>query len=203
MPPRTNIKKWLQQTRKSGLAMTQGAVWLGGILGGFLLPPPAGVAAGDKKVWLRLGQFIIAVVLGLVFFAAQRWTQPRHAFKWCGVSLLSLALAVSAFFRYQQLTGAWTVNYNGDQVVVGSVLTTQGQAFSEKNPKVGGEGLLDNFAGRAEDIWTRESINRRRLVLAATYVSCLPLFTVCLIAVIQAAQCGVSLPRRRKAKPKE
>ena len=54
-----------------------------------------------------------------------------------------------------------------------------------------------------ENIWTRESINNRRLILAATYLSCLPLFTICLIAIIQAAQCGVSLPKRRKRKPKD
>lgn len=203
MPARTDIKKWLQQTRKSGLAMTQGAVWLGGILGGFLLPPPVGVSAGDEKIWLRLGQFIIAVVLGLVFFAAQRWTQPRHAFKWCGVALLSLVLAVAAFFRYQQLTIAWTANYNGDKVVIGSVYTPLGKAHMEEDPKIPQDILISDFKGVTEDIWTRESINHRRLVLAATYVSCLPLFTICLIAVIQAAQCGVSLPKRRKRKPKE
>ena len=47
-----------------------------------------------------------------------------------------------------------------------------------------------DVAGAAEAIWTSESINRRRLILAATYVCCLPLFALCLIAVVQALKCG-------------
>ena len=200
--PASDISKWLKQTRKSGAAMAQGALWLGGMLGGFLLPPPVGVSAGDEKIWLRLGQFIVAVILGFVFFAAQRWSQPKHAFKWCGVALLCLVLAVAAFFRYQQLTISWTANYNQGKVVIGSDYTAQGKTYSEENPELSLDKLIYHFGGVTENIWTSESINRRRLILAATYVSCLPLFTICLIAVIQAAQCGVSLPKRRKRKPK-
>jgi Zn-dependent protease with chaperone function len=199
MPARTDMKKWLQQMRKSGTAMTQGALWLGGILGGFLLPPPAGISTGEEKMWLRLGQFIIAIILGLVFFAVQRWSQPKHAFKWCGVGVLFLFLAIGAFFRYQQIRIAWTENYNGENIVIGSVLTPQGRSALDENPKISGNDLLANFAGATENIWTRESINNRRLVLAATYISCLPLFTICLIAVVQAIQCGSTLRKRRKS----
>ena len=179
------------------MVLTQGGLWLGGILGGFLLPPPVGVGAGEEKVWLRLGQFIIAVVLGLVFFAAQRWNQPRHSIRWVGGALLFLALAVTAFFRYQQLTLAWTGNYEGEKVVTGSAYTPHGLSYREKNPDVSRDDLIWQFDGVTENIWTRESINRRRLILAATYVSCLPLFTICLIAVVQAIQCGRHKVKRR------
>ena len=197
MVARSENQRWLQQTRKSWLALTQGAVWLGGILGGFLLPPPVGVSASDEKIWLRLGQFIIAVVLGLVFFAARRWRQRRHGLRWCAAALLFLALAVAAFFRYQQLTLAWTGNYSGERVVIGSAYTAQGVSFCEKNPKISCDELIYHFAGETENIWTRDSINRRRLLLAATYVSCLPLFTICLMAVVQAIQCGGGAARKK------
>ena len=180
------------------MAMTQGALWLGGILGGFLLPPPVGVAASEDKMWLRLGQFIIVIILGLIFFAAQRWTQPRHAFKWCMAALAFLVLAVAAFFRYQQLTIAWTENYNGDKVVTGSVYTEPAQNLLKENPRMSRNDLLVNFAGETENIWTRESINNRRLILAATYIICLPLFTICLLTVLQAIQCGNTLRKHRK-----
>jgi hypothetical protein len=200
MAARSQDQQWLQQTRKGWVVLAQGALWLGGILGGFLLPPPVGISAKDDKIWLRFGQFIVAVVLGLVFLAARRWTQPRHALRWGGVALLFLILSVAAFFRYQQLTLAWTANYAGDRLVIGSVFTSQGQSYSEKNPKISCDDLVFDFAGKTEEIWTRESLNRRRLILAATYVSCLPLFTVCLIAVVQAVQCGVHLPKKKRAK---
>ena len=195
----SDIQNWFRQIRKSGAAMTQGALWLGGMLGTFLLPPPVGVSGGDEKIWLRLGQFIIAVLLGLIFFTAQRWSQPKHAFKWCGVGTICLVLAVAAFFRYQQLMFAWTVNYVQDKVVTGSVFTPQGKSYAEENPELARDQLVFDFKGVTENIWTRESINRRRLILAATYVSCLPLFTLCLIAVVQATQCGVRLPKRRRS----
>jgi hypothetical protein len=189
MTSRADNKRWLLQLRKGWLPLAQAAVWVGGILGGFLLPPPVGVTAADERTWLRFGQFVTAIVLGLVLFAAWRWHQTRHAPWWAGVALLSLALAGGAFFRYQQLTLAWTGEYVGNKVVVGSVYTPHGQSYVEKNPSLSRNDLIFDFAGKIEEIWTRDSINRRRLLLAATYVACLPLFTICLIAVVQTAQC--------------
>lgn len=199
MGARSENKKWVQEARKSWLVLAQGGLWIGGILGGFLLPPPVGISAADEKVWLRLGQFIIAVVLGLVFFAARRWSQQRHALLWSGGALLFLTIAVAAFFRYQQLTMAWTGLYVGQKVVIGSVCTPQGLAYAQKNPMISCDELIFDFAGATEQIWTRESINRRRLILAATYVSCLPLFTICLISVVQAIECGGKLAKKRAA----
>jgi hypothetical protein len=196
MKSRSENRRWLQQARKSWLLLTQGVLWVGSILGGFLLPPPVGVSAADEKTWLRLGQFIVAVVLGLEILAARRWNQPRHSFRWGAVALLALVIGVAAFFRYQQLTLAWTANYAGGKVVVGAEFTRQGLAYTEANPKISTDELIFNFAGKTEEIWTRESMDRRRLVLAATYVSCLPLFTICLIAVVQAMQSSERLARR-------
>ena len=192
MAARSGDQVGLRQARKGWLVLAQGALWLCGILGGFLLPPPVGILASEEKLWLRLGQFIIAVVLGLVLFASRRWHEARHALWWSGVAVLSLGLALAVFFRYQQLTLAWTANYAGQKVVAGSVLTPAGQAYLQANPGISSDDLIMDFAGRTSDIWTADSINHRRLGLAAAYVSCLPLFTVCLIAVVQALACGVS-----------
>jgi hypothetical protein len=200
MAPLSGNRNWLKQVRKSWLVLAQGALWLGGILGGFLLPPPVGLQASDEKVWLRLGQFIITVVLGLVFFAARRWRRPCDALWWAATAMLVLAIAVAVFFRYQQLTLAWTGNYDGQKVVVGSALTPHGLAYTQANPDLSRDQLVMDVAGATETVWTRESINRRRLILAATYVSCLPLFTLCLIAVVQALQCGGPPTRPRASR---
>ena len=159
------------------------------------MPPPVGTQASDQKLWLRLGQFIIAVVLGLVFLASRRWRQPRHAIWWSCTALFCLVLGVAVFFRYQQLTLAWTASYAGQKVVVGSALTPAGQAYVQVNPGISVEDLVLDFAGRTDAIWTADSINRRRLVLAGIYAGCLPLFTICLIAVVQAVGCGTQGPR--------
>lgn len=197
MKSRSENSRWLQAARKSWLLLAQGALWLGGILGGFLLPPPVGITAADEKVWLRLGQFIVAVVLGLEILAARRWNLPKHSLRWGAVALLTLVIAVGAFFRYQQLTLAWTATYNGEKVVVGTDFTRQGRAYADANPKISTEELIFNFAGKTGQIWTQESIDGRRLVLAAIYVSCLPLFTICLIALLQAMQASEGIVRKR------
>jgi hypothetical protein len=198
MKSRARGQNWLKESRKGWIWLTQGAAWIGGVLGGFLLPPPVGISTSDDKIWLRLGQFVIAIIVGLVFLAARRWNQPRHAFLWGGVSLVALVIAIGAFFRYQQLSLNWTANYGGGKVVVGSALTPQGQAAFAKNPGATAEWLIDGVAGSIETICTRESINRRRLILAGTYVSCLPLFGICLISVVEAIQCGVRNPSRKR-----
>ncbi len=198
MKPSSDLKKWLQQSRKSWLVLAQAALWIGGILGGFVLPPPVGVLPSDEKIWLRLGQFIVAVVLGLIFFATRRWNQSRHSLKWGGVALLFLILGTATFFRYQQLTLAWTGVYSGDKIVIGSDYTPHGQSYVEQNSKISLDELIFDFAGKTEEIWTHASISRRRLILAATFESCLPLFTICLIAVVQAVQCGAARKPRRK-----
>jgi hypothetical protein len=200
MAARSGNQTWLKQVRKSWLVLAQGALWVGGILGGFLLPPPVGVLASEEKVWLRLGQFIIAIVLGLLFFAGRRWCQPRHAFGWAGLALLVLGMAVGVFFRYQQLTLAWTGDYAGEKLVVGSVLTPHGKSYTQANPELTLSELLMDVAGATDALWTSESIDRRRLILAATYVSCLPLFTLCLIAIVQALHCGGQLARTKRAR---
>jgi len=203
MPMRANpdsSSEWLKRAGKNWLVLAQGALWLGGILGSFLLAPPVGGLTKEAKIWLRLGQFIVAVLLGLVFLAARRWRQPRHAFWWGGVSLLCLFAAVGAFFRYQQLTLAWTGNYAGDRIVVGSALTPHGRSYMQANPEVSRDQILMDVAGATEAIWTADSINSRRLALAATYISCLPLFTLCLMAVVQAVQCGGESIRARRAR---
>lgn len=191
---------WLRQARKSWLTMSQGALWLGGVLGSFLLPPPVGTQASEEKVWLRLGQFIVAVVLGLVFFVAQRWRASRYALAWWGTSLLFLGIAVGVFFRYQQLTIEWTANYQGEKVVIGSVYTPEGSSYAAEHPGISADKLVEDFTGKTEDIWQRATMDRRRLPLAAAYVSCLPAFTICLIAVVQAIQCTAPKPRRARKK---
>jgi hypothetical protein len=93
------------------------------------------------------------------------------------------------FFQYQRLLYAWTGEYYGRLMVVGTELTPAGRAYLDKHPDMPLNRLLEDFVGRPEDIWTRRSINQRRTTVAAVYVSCLPLFTVSVIAVVQALRC--------------
>ncbi|MEO8425965.1 MAG: hypothetical protein ABI651_02520 [Verrucomicrobiota bacterium] len=198
MRSRSENQNWLGQSQKNWGILTQAAVWVLGVIGGFLLPPPVGTSPGDEKIWLRLAQFVVTVMIGLIFLAAQKWRQKRHAKWWGAFSLGFLVLAVSAFFGYQRCMYAWTCNYDRQRVVIGSVYTAQGKKHLDENPSLSRDLLLMHAGGLTEDVWTRESINRRRLLLAAAYVLCLPLFTVSLIAIVQAMRCIAS--KREKSR---
>ena len=189
MPRQNPIAAWLKQVQKSWLILAQGGAWLLGVIGGFLLPPPVGVGEGDDKTWLRFAQFVAAILIGLIFFGVLKWKQKKDAKRWWLAALVSLLLGTASFFDYQRLTSAWTGRYTGQKVVIGAVYTPHGQEYAQKNPNLSVDNLLEDHTGKVELVWTRESINRRRLALAGLYVSCLPLFTMAVVAVVQAIQC--------------
>ena len=189
MPTRFDPAKWLKQARKQGGLLIQAAIWLIGILGGFMLPPPVGGDAADVRVWVRLAQFVITIFVGFLVLGAFFWNQKKHALRWAAASMVALLLAVTAFFGYQFYSEAWTVRHNSQKVVIGSTLTALGEVNRKKEPGISNSTLLEDVAGAAEKIWTPESIRLRRLALAGIYLSCMPLFTVALIAVIQAIAC--------------
>jgi hypothetical protein len=116
------------------------------------------------------------------------------------MSMLFLLLGTASFFGYQLLAARWTTNYNGGTLLVGSVYTPQGREYHTKNPNLPFEDLVMHFAGQVEKIWTRESLQQRRLLLAALYVLAMPLFTVCIMSIVQALHCAVgNIPKRKRS----
>jgi len=165
------------------------------LLGGFLLPPPVGISKDDEKVWLRLAQFAVAVLFGLMFTAARKWNKKKHARWWVWTSATLLLFSVAAMVWFQYISYSWTCRYNGKSVIIGTTYTIQGKYYVDRNPGISCEDLLEDFAGKPEDIWTRESINRHRIILAGTYISCVPLIAICIIGVVQA----LHITEKRKA----
>ncbi len=164
-----------------------------GIVGGFVLPPPIGISPEDEKIWQRLGRFVVTILVGLLFIAARRWDKNKHFRGWTIAAGAWLVLAVVAFLGYQSLLSSHTCTHVSKRLVIGTVYTPQGLTYVQKNPGISCRDLLDDFAGKPDDIWTEESIHRNRMILAEVYISCLPLFAICLMAILQA----VSLARTK------
>jgi hypothetical protein len=182
---------WVKKLKSSWAPLAQVAVWVMGIVGSFVLPPPIGISPEDEKIWQRLGKFVVTILIGLMFIAARRWDKTRHFRGWAITAGPLLVLAVVSFLGYQGLLSSCTCTYGAERVVIGNLYTPQGLAYAQRNRGISCHDLLDDFAGKADDIWTEESINRSRMILAETYLSCLPLFAICLMAILQA----VSLAR--------
>jgi hypothetical protein len=121
-----------------------------------------------------------------MFVAARVWNDRKHLRVWTIVAALLLVSAVVDFLFYQKLLSSRTCSYDSKIIPTGTVYTPHTLEYLQKHPGSSCENLLEDFAGKANEIWTTDSIEQSRMVLAAIYVSCLPLFTVCLVAVLQA-----------------
>lgn len=186
MPAKLTPQNWLKSTKKTWALVTQFAVFILGVVGSFLLPPPGWVSSDGNKVLVRLAQFIVAVLVGLIFLLVQRWNKQNHVGRWASLAIVFLVLSVSVFFAYQHFLDTRTCEYAGQTVVIGTRYTAPGQSYASENPNSTCTSLLEDFAGEAEDIWAKDSINKSRYILAGIYILNLPLFTICIIAVVQA-----------------
>jgi hypothetical protein len=172
--------------------LVQAAAAVLGIVGAFVLPPPG--ESPDETPWRRLAQFTAAVLIGLMFVAARRWGS-RDPAPWASLAAASLVLAVLATFGYDHLTGRWSCRHDDRRVVVGREYTEQARAHRARDPGASCERLLQDFAGRVDEVWLADGIRRRRAVLAATYVGAVALYTICMVTLIEAVA-RAERPRR-------
>lgn len=197
MPETLTSRNWLGHTKKIWVLLMQFAVFILGIAGSFVLPPPGWASSSGDKTVVRLGQFIVTVLVGLIFLLVQKWNKKKHTKRWALLTITFLVLSVAMFFVYQRLLDTRTCQYDGHPVVIGTHYTEEAQTYiKEESPGATCESLLKDYTGSVEDIWTRNSINKSRYVLAGGYISTLPLLTICIIAVVQALYCSQAKPRR-------
>lgn len=186
---------WLKSTKKTWGLLTQFAVFILGVVGSFIFPPPGWASSGDKTL-VRLGQFIIAVLVGLMFLLVQNWNKKQHVGRWALLALFFLVLSISSFFGYKHFQDTRTCQYDGQTVVIGTSYTDAGKDDFNTTPNATCEVLIRDFVGVTADVWTKESIDKSRYILAGAYILNLPLFTICIIAVVQAISCSQSKARK-------
>jgi len=190
MPKKTDNLSWLENIKSTWGTLAGFALFVFGIVGTFVLPPPGWVTASGDKTLLHLGQFIVAVLSGLVLILVIKWKRKKHLRRWILITLGSLFLSVGSYFAYQHFLDTRTCKYFDELVVIGSSYTQRGSEYVKENASETCSTLLEDFAGKADDIWTPNSINQSRYVLALSYIISIPLFTICLIATVQAVYCA-------------
>ena len=183
MSARDAADAWLGELRRRWASLVQAGIAVLGIVGSFVLPPP--VSGPGEPVWSRLAQLVAALLIALMFVATRR-ARRRGRVRWPWVALASLALAVSTAVGYDHLTRTWSCVYDGSRVIVGDEYTDKGREYRGQDPGAACETVIQDFAGRVDDIWQAEGIRRRQSVLAAVYVGAVALFTICIVAVVEA-----------------
>jgi hypothetical protein len=101
----------------------------------------------------------------------------------------------SVFRRWVRPT-ACTARYVGKPIVIGTEMTTLGATYRQANSGLSSDDLLFDAAGAPERIWTRESIDRCRTLIATSYFLWIPCLVVCLLATAQAVPASVLSPVR-------
>lgn len=172
------------------------------VVGGFIQP----VTTSDegRSALLRFTPFLITVLAGLLFFLSQKWSRKRQAYRWFFICAASFVLSILTISAYWYLVYDRTCLNNGQRKIVGTTYTPKGQSYTSEHPNKTCEELLDDFIGEVEAIWTKESINRSRLALESSYIICISLLSICLLALGQALYSVDASVRNRAAgrKPK-
>src|SRR5205814_10470907 len=118
MPSPVTLKSWLSNTKRTWGQITQFAIFILGVVGSFLLPPPGWTSADGSKTIVRFAQFIVTVLVGLIFLLIQRWSKKKYVLHWALLTLVFLALSIAAFFAYQNFWDSRTCQYDRRTVVI-------------------------------------------------------------------------------------
>jgi cation transport ATPase len=180
-------KSWLQRITQYWNLIADGAAVILGIVGTFLYPPPPEIAK-DNEQWLGFARFIIAVLIGLMFVLSLLWNRKKHTKIWWATSFITLILSIGAFFSYNYFSNQWTCRCFSGRVVIGRA-AEKTQLGNRSNADAACKDLLQENSCDAEQIWLADSIKLNRFLLAAMYIACVPLFSICIVSLIQSIFC--------------
>ena len=128
-------------------------------------PGPQGDAAGFAVTrMLLLATAAVGWLIGWALARAWRSRVRNRKYVWAAVALALLSCSLAGI-RYLSDRAELVVPYRSLDIITGSVLTRDGQAFFDENENASREFALRAFTGHYERIWTSESISESRFFL--------------------------------------
>lgn len=114
---------------------------------------------------------------------------------------ISLLLGLTSFVFAGSIQRQCTAQVGGRSVLIGTELTQLGIDYRAKYPQASTSDLVEDSPGDIERVWTRRSIARCRVTMAATYFLWAPLLIVSIVAAALAIPAGqltvpAALPQR-------
>lgn len=184
-----SFETYIKGFKKYWALLLQFATVISTTVSGIITPPDSVERLNMTGQVKAFAVLIIAVVVGVFFFFASKWRFKKNARSWLITTIIFLALTIGSFFYYQSLKISRMCFYAGELVAIGNVYTPKGEDYTAKNSDISCETLLFDFAGKADNIWTAESINSSRLLLMEVYVFAVILLSICIMSVIQLISC--------------
>lgn len=177
--------------KKQWNLLTELSAWAALVIVGFWQGPPASTPVSTTPLG-SFGHFVLTLAVGLMVIPASRYRQRRHTKPWVMAAATLVVLTSVAYFLHDWYATAWSCPYVRSRVVVGpdTALTEHAKEYKVNHPNLTCAQIVWDYAGNVEEIWTKDSIEKRRLTLGVLYVAFLPLFAGSMICVIQARYCG-------------
>lgn len=170
-------------------------VWIMGIIGGFISPPPVGQAEGLGN----FVRFVVTVFAGIIIAAMIKFPKRKHGIWWLLATVVLLILSVVCYLYNWSLAERYVIDYEGQTIVIGDEFIDEtetycqdeyGKPCSEVDPK---ELLLD-YGSEMSMIWTHESVRRVNFRLALTYILIIPVFAAAIMCVTHTISCYMKNP---------
>jgi len=117
-----------------------------------------------------------AVLAGLAFLYVKILASINHqpGTYWGRIALAFIVLSVISFVLYFFCYQAYTLDFAGQTLVIGTRYTDQARNYRDKNPGITKRALIAAFPGG--DVWTAGSIRTAKLILTVVY--CLFIWTL-------------------------
>lgn len=167
------------------------AVWLMTIGGVFKVLSPAETPI-DRQSMTALTGVVATVVFGLVAVLLVMRVGAGCTRGWALTVFSSLVVSVVAFYCYYDFRMAWTVTESGRVHYIGTTRKASVNEWIEQTNLEAGttheytpKELLEKDRWDPGEIWTAESIQRCRLILAALQITCTILFGLSVVFTAQ------------------
>lgn len=184
-----DLKSYTGSLKSNWTLLVQGASVICFAVGGFVNPPDIFDPVASTDEAKRFAFFIVAVLAGVFFYFAQRWSRKKNAKGWMYVTIILLATLVTSDQIFKRFKAECTCGYNKQIVLIGNLYTPQGDHYSSKHPGITCDVLLMDFAGRANTIWTADSINACRFRLILAYLFTFSTAALSLLSMLQIIRC--------------
>jgi hypothetical protein len=195
----------LNRLQQHWAVLAQIAAWLAGLVGAFLLAPPKlWPRAEDVGPWLHLSQFLIAIMVGLIF--VRPGGRPRNAGRWRWIAIAAVVAGLVLFVAYQVLRPSWTCSYLGETVIQGGTNSPAAQEFLAGHAGAPCWLLIAAALGKTTDLWPMSELITRYILLCAVYTFAMLSFSAAVMATITFVRGGASAdgeapaPRKRRTR---
>lgn len=188
------MTEFIKEARRTWGLLVQFACWIAIAIGKFVPEPPLTTLTAPSDARLRhFAQFLGTVLLGVLLVFCMKWRKKTHTKQWVAVTIAVAAFTVGVFFAERWIRPAWTCDYAGTTITIGTTLTRDAQEF---RPKLLGKeqcgDFLAAYGGRPFDVWDRPESEQHYLVLSILMVSIWLGAASCIVTVTQAIRCATA-----------